>query len=135
MTIDLSAWPAFALCGDCLRINDVADLKPDDNSPPGRCPACNGDNCCSCESCLMAALGLTVAERQRVRETPGAIVGDGHAPAILERAQLLSALRRLRGVRPVDWNDGEDPELQLAWQQAEDALALAGVDLEAEGAA
>jgi len=49
--------------------------------------------------------------------------------AILALPQLLSALRRLRGVRPVDWSDGDDPELQLAWQEAEDALALAAVDL------
>jgi hypothetical protein len=47
------------------------------------------------------------------------------APAALPR--LERAMRGLIAVRPRDWNDSEDPELEAAWREAEDALAMAGL--------
>lgn len=45
--------------------------------------------------------------------------------AILALPQLLRALRKLLEVRPANWNDGEDPELEAAVESAMDALAAA----------
>lgn len=41
--------------------------------------------------------------------------------------RLARAVRGLIAVRPIDWNDSEDPELERAWREAEDALAMAGL--------
>lgn len=40
--------------------------------------------------------------------------------------QMLRALRRLHAIRPFNWDDGDDPELEAAWESCGDALALAG---------
>lgn len=49
--------PIVALCQDCLRLHDVADLVPDDNDPPGLCPRCGGQTC-NCLLCLDLAMDL-----------------------------------------------------------------------------
>lgn len=44
-------------------------------------------------------------------------------------SHALTALQRVRAIRPDNWNDGEDPDQQLAWEKVDEALRAAGVDV------
>lgn len=46
--------------------------------------------------------------------------------AILALPSMLRALLLLREVRPFNWNDGDDTDLEAAWEAVGDALAMAG---------
>ena len=46
--------------------------------------------------------------------------------AILALPSMLRALLLLREVRPFNWNDGDDADLEAAWEAVGDALAMAG---------
>jgi len=50
-----------ALCQNCLRLLPLSILVPDDNDPPGLCPACGGQTC-NCVSCMRAAFDLALLD-------------------------------------------------------------------------
>lgn len=49
----------------------------------------------------------------------------GDSPVTRAATQMLSALRGLQAVRPIDWADDGDPDLAAAWRAADAAVALA----------
>lgn len=50
-----------ALCQGCLRLHEWSALVPDDNNPPGLCPAC-GVEACHCGFCMSTAQLLAAGD-------------------------------------------------------------------------
>lgn len=85
----------------------------------------------------------TCADDGVIRDAEGAAVcvlylplGDLSGQAITNGAAILvvpalvGALRKLMAIRPFNWDDGDDPEAEAAWEAAADALTAAGVGIE-----
>lgn len=85
----------------------------------------------------------TCADDGVIRDAEGAavcVLGDPfeglneqaitNGAAILVVPALVGALRKLMAIRPFNWDDGDDPEQEAAWEAADDALTMAGVGIE-----
>lgn len=85
----------------------------------------------------------TCADDGTIRDADGAavcVLGDPfeglneqaitNGAAILVVPALVGALRKLMAIRPTNWNDGDDPEAEAAWESCADALTAAGVVIE-----